>query len=218
MRCAASTHPPGEAGSERSAAAPLPLGTCSGAAPLPPLPAAPRQRPQLPHPAGGAASSPPLRAAPRPGPAGHERAGRRRAAGVGRDCRSASHRRTGTPGRGSKPGRRALRGHGGHSGCSAPREQKIHLRVLRALLPLSAPRGGRRSSWTAWREERRLWAGVAPKQLKLLPTSSGGYTSKSKFGFFRERAARQTSHFPLLYEGITESEEFGDFLLNVTKR
>lgn len=86
--------PPGRRGGQRSAAAPLPLGTCSGAAPLTPLPAAPRQRPQLPHPAGGAAPSPPLGAAPRPGPAGPERGGAAESGRGRAGWRGPSHGRT----------------------------------------------------------------------------------------------------------------------------
>lgn len=117
----------------------LPLGTCSAAAPLPP-----RQRPQLPHPAGGAA--PPPRSAPLPARPGGPSVGRSEATMPGRFPR------------GNRPARQQARGtgpHVGHFTCSACREPKIRLRALRAAVPLSAPRGDSPCPGTAWGIARR---------------------------------------------------------------
>lgn len=126
-------------------------------------------------------------------------------------CRGASRGRTGSP--------------GSRWGAPRPaRERSVGTGDTPAARPLGnkdPPTGspcGAAALCTLWqrrcsgsaRGERALWAGGAPRQLKLLPTSSlstpTGYTSKSRFGFF---GGRCTTNQPLPHSSWGHTRVWG---------
>lgn len=166
-----------------------------------------------PSPGGRSGSAPPLRAAPRPAwraLSGAERGYDAGALPAGEPARPAA-------GEGHRPARGTLHLLG-LSGTKDP--------------PAGSPCGGA-ALCTPWRQPlprhsvgdcqagKGLCARAAPRQQNCSPQGPSPpprVTPRSLNLVSVEIAARQASRFPLLHEGLTESEEFGDFVLNVAKK